>query len=428
MSGKRLIDFNWILTLAEPAIGNTQNTLHLHDDNEEARMAEVLTKPSRRIRNMVAKELRLIVKDKVALLLIFLLPAALIGMLWWVTDMSDMGDLGFGGGMGGGGGGDNETSFGSGVVLGVLDLDTTDTYEGEDLSDNFTAYLELVAEVVMYNSTEEAFDDLYGGIIQGYVIIPDGFEANLTENEPTYIEVHVDGTDFLTEASVQGVIQTATILFRAGKLWIRSEVFPKIVIEFAPQGGYLVSIFGGFIVIFSSYLGIAMTSAQSIVGDTPLRRMLLTPTNRLEVVVAKVSGYVIIGFFQSLLLITLWVLTFGLNLNTSFLSLVIIMSLSSLTGSSTGILISAVASTRLQANQMFLFVLFATLILSGFFIDVGALDRILPMNQGLNLLVDTAFKGLSLLQVIDRVLILLGFSMAAILAATFIFSRKPTLG
>ena len=77
---------------------------------------------------------------------------------------------------------------------------------------------------------------------------------------------------------------------------------------------------------------------------------------------------------------------------------------------------------------MFLFVLFGTLILSGFFIDVGALDSILPMNQGLNLLVDTAFKGLSLLQVADRVLALLGFSVAAILAATFIFSRKPTLG
>ncbi|TFF84593.1 ABC transporter permease [Candidatus Thorarchaeota archaeon] len=392
-------------------------------------MAEALTKPSRRIRNMVAKELRLIVKDKVALLLIFLLPAALIGMLWWVTDMSDMGGFGFGGGGDNGGGmGDNETSFSSGVVLGVIDLDTTRVYEGEDLSNNFTAYLNLSAEVIMYNSTEEAFDDLYEQRIQGYVVIPDGFEANLTDNEPTYVDVHIDGTDFLTEASVQGVIQTATILFRAGKLWIRSEVFPGIVIEFTPQGGYLESVFGGFIVIFSSYLGIAMTSAQSIVGDTPLRRMLLTPTSRLEVVVAKVLGYVIIGFFQSLLLITLWVLAFGLILNTSFFALVIIMSLSSLTGSSTGILISAVAGTRLQANQMFLFVLFGTLILSGFFIDVGALDGILPMNQGLNLLIDTAFKGLSLLQVIDRVLILLAFSVFAMLAATFIFARKPTLG
>ncbi len=393
-------------------------------------MAEVLTKPSRRIRNMVMKELRLIIKDKVALLLIFMLPAALIGMLWYVTESSSMGGMGLGGGggIGGGGGGDdNETTTGSGILLGIVDLDTTRTYDGEDLSENLTAFFDKLANVTLYNTTADAYRALYDQLIDAYIVIPDGFEANLTINEPTYIEVHYDGNDLLGSASIQGIVQAGTILFRASKLWIRSEVFPGVIIEFTPEGGYLESVFGGFIVIFSSYLGIAMTSAQSIVGDTPLRRMLLTPTSRLEVIVAKVFGYVIIGFFQSLLLVTLWVLAFDLNLNTSFISLVIIMSLSSLTGSATGILISAVAGTRLQANQMFLFVLFATLILSGFFIDVGVLDSILPMNQGLNLLIDTAFKGLTLLEVIDRVLTLFGFSIVAILAATYIFSKKPTL-
>jgi ABC-2 type transport system permease protein len=397
-------------------------------------MPEVLTKPSRRIRNMVMKELRLIIKDKVALLLIFLLPAALIGMLWYVTDSSSMGGLdmsggGMGGGIGGGGDADNETASESSVQLGIVDLDTTSGYYGaEDLSENLTAFYEQMANVTIYNSTVDAYRALYEQVIDAYIIIPDGFEANLTENFPTYIEVHFDGSDLLGSASIQGIVQAGTILFRVSKLWIRSEIFPGMVIEFSPEGGFLESVFGAFIVIFSSYLGIAMTSAQSIVGDTPLRRMLLTPTNRLEVVVAKVIGYVIIGFFQSLLLVTLWVLAFNLTLNTSFISLVIIMSLSSLTGSATGILISAVANTRLQANQMFLFVLFATLILSGFFLDVGILDRILPMNQGMNLLIDTAFKGLSILEVLDRVLVLFGFSAFAILSATFVFSRKPTLG
>ncbi|MBY8997221.1 MAG: ABC transporter permease [Candidatus Thorarchaeota archaeon] len=390
-------------------------------------MAEVLTKPSRRIRNMVMKELRLIIKDKVALLLIFLLPAALIGMLWYVTDASSLGGMSLGGtpDIGGGDDSGNETVSESSVQLGIVDLDTTGV---EDLSENLTAFYEQMANVTIYNSTVDAYRALYEQVIDAYIIIPDGFEANLTENFPTYIEVHFDGSDLLGSASIQGIVQAGTILFRVSKLWIRSEIFPGMVIEFSPQGGFLESVFGAFIVIFSSYLGIAMTSAQSIVGDTPLRRMLLTPTSRLEVVVAKVIGYVIIGFFQSLLLVTLWVLAFNLTLNTSFISLVIIMSLSSLTGSATGILISAVANTRLQANQMFLFVLFATLILSGFFLDVGVLDRILPMNQGMNLLIDTAFKGLSILEVIDRVLVLFAFSGIAILTATFVFSRKPTLG
>jgi ABC-2 type transport system permease protein len=297
------------------------------------------------------------------------------------------------------------------------------------LSKNLTSYFEqLVDDVVFFNTSADAYRALYEKNIDFYVVIPAGFEANLTINQPTYVEVHYDGNDFISSSTYTGIVQGATVLFRVSKLWIRSEIFPSMVIEFAPKGGFLEAVFGGFIVIFSSYLGIAMTSAQSIVGDEPLRRMLLTPTNRLEVIVAKVLGYVIIGFLQSLLLVTLWVLAFSLELSTSFFSLVIIMTLSALTGSATGILISAIANTRLQANQMFLFVLFATLILSGFFIDVGALNDILPMNQGNALLIDTAFKGLTLLQVLDRILVLGAFTVFAILAATFIFARKPTLG
>ena len=393
-------------------------------------MAEVLMKPSRRIRNMVMKELRLIVKDVVALFLIFLLPAVLIGVLYFVTQESGM--AGFS--MGGSTediveGEDGNETVESGISLGLLDKDTTRTYDGEDLSENFTAYLEnFVNELIFYDDEQDAYQDLYEGIILGYVIIPDGFEANLTINEPTYIEVHVDATAMLDQSTVQGVVQGAVIIFRASKFWIRSEVFPMMQIEFVPQGGYIETTFGGFIVVFSSYLGIAMTAAQSIVGDEPLRRMLLTPTNRLEVITAKVVAYVIIGFFQSLLLVSLWVMAFDLNLNTGFESLIIIMSLTSLTGSTTGMLISAIASSRLQANQMFLFVMFGTIILAGFFIDVGALDDFLPMNLGLDVLIATAFKGLTLLDVIDSILKLLGFTVGAILLAAFIYGKKPTLG
>jgi len=392
----------------------------------EHNMAAVFTKPSRRIRNMIAKELRLIVKDRVALFLIFLLPAVSIGMLYYVTQENDL--SGMGSGSGGIGDIEGAEQFTGGPIIGLIDLDTTRTYDGEDLSGNFTSYLEELAEqLIFYTNEADAYQDMYNKEIMGYVVIPDGFERNLTLNEPTYVTVHVDATDFIEQSIVMGVIQGASIMFRATHLWIESEVFPAMMIEFMPAGGYVEIVFGGFIVIFSSYLGIAMTSAQSIVGDIPLRRMLLTPTSRLEVVVSKVISYVIIGFFQSLLLVSLWVIAFNLTLNTEFAILVLIMSLTSLTGSCTGILISSLSSSRLQANQMFLFLMFGTLILSGFFIDVGMLDDFLPMNQGMKVLIDTAFKGLNLFDVLIPIAKLVGFSVLAILAATFVFSKKPTL-
>ncbi|MCK5303406.1 MAG: hypothetical protein KAJ96_09715, partial [Candidatus Thorarchaeota archaeon] len=157
-------------------------------------MAEVFTKPSRRIQNMIAKELRLIVKDRVALFLIFLLPAVSIGMLYYVTQENDLS------GMGGGDMGEIEDAeqFTGGAILGLIDLDTTRTYEGEDLSGNFTGYMEeLVDELIVYTEEADAYQDMYDKVIMGYVVIPDGFERNLTLNEPTYVTVHVDATNFI---------------------------------------------------------------------------------------------------------------------------------------------------------------------------------------------------------------------------------------
>jgi hypothetical protein len=71
--------------------------------------------------------------------------------------------------------------------------------------------------------------------------------------------------------------------------------------------------------------------------------------------------------------------------------------------------------------------MFATVILSGYFIDVGFLNEVLPMNLGLNVLIATAFKGLTLLDVWQSIATLLGFSVVAVLASSYIFSKKPTL-
>lgn len=189
-------------------------------------MTEVFTKPSRRIRNMIAKELRLIVKDRVALFLIFLLPAVSIGILYYVTQESGLSGMG-GGGMGGIGDTEDVEEFTGGIILGLIDHDTTRTYEEEDLSGNFAGYLEeLVEQLILYTNEADAYQDMYDKEIMGYVVIPDGFERNLTLNEPTYVTVHVDATDFIEQSTVMGVVQGASIMFRATHLWLNQKCSP----------------------------------------------------------------------------------------------------------------------------------------------------------------------------------------------------------
>ncbi len=136
-------------------------------------MAEAFTKRSRRIQNMIAKELRLIVKDRIALFLIFLLPAVSIGMLYFVTQENDL--SGMGAGSGDTEGTEAMEQFMGGPILGLIDQDTTRTYEGEDLSENFTSYLEEMAEqLIFYTNEADAYQDMYDKEIMGYIVIPDG--------------------------------------------------------------------------------------------------------------------------------------------------------------------------------------------------------------------------------------------------------------
>jgi hypothetical protein len=78
---------------------------------------------------MFLKELRLIQNDKFALLLVFVLPTMIMVTMFAATNQSAIGIS-------------PETGKNEGAIrLGVVDTDPTDTFPGEDLSENFTSYL-----------------------------------------------------------------------------------------------------------------------------------------------------------------------------------------------------------------------------------------------------------------------------------------------
>jgi ABC-2 type transport system permease protein len=174
-------------------------------------------------------------------------------------------------------------------------------------------------------------------------------------------------------------------------------------------------------------MAIALISCQSIVGDIPLRRMLLTPTSKLEVIFGKITAYSIIGMIQGILLLVLWILGFQLNLRTDLVTLMIVVSLMALAGAVSGVVISSLSTSRLQANQGFLFLLLGMMILSGMFIDVGVISEFLPMNLGMQLIQETAFKGLPLISGWVELIRILIFIIGGTVISILVLWRKKTL-
>jgi len=198
-------------------------------------------------------------------------------------------------------------------------------------------------------------------------------------------------------------------------------------IGFEPTGNYTAATFGAFMLVFAVFIATSATAAQAIVGDVPLNRMLLTPATKMEAILAKTLAYFTVGLIQIQFLLILWMGMFGIVPNTDYLTLNAVLWLLSLSGSAMGVVISTLVTTRLQANQSFLFLLFASMIVGTGFIDVGIVDEWFPLNLGRVMMIDTAFKGVNLFLFTNEIIKILLFSAIMILLSWGIFARRTSL-
>jgi ABC-2 type transport system permease protein len=372
-----------------------------------------------RIYSMFRKEIRLIVNDKFALLLIFALPAMIMITMYGAINTGSVGLV--------------STEFGEksedALVLGVVDIDPTNTFPGEDLSQNFTWYLQHSPDFIVeiYDDEEAALNELYYDRVDAYAVIPYGFEGNITGDIPAFVSIHISSTNIMSQAAVFGGFSRVVADFRFDHGWIKHEVDVETVREFEPTGDYTAATFGAFMVVFAVFIATSATAAQAIVGDVPLNRMLLTPATKMEAVLAKTLAYFAVGLIQIQFLLIMWMGMFGIIPNTDYLTMNAVLWLLALSGSALGVLISTVVTTRLQANQSFLFLLFASMIVGTGFLDVGIIDEWFPLNLGRIMMIDTAFKGVDLFSFTNEIIRILLFSVALIIIAWGIFARRTSL-
>ncbi len=369
---------------------------------------------------MFLKELRLISNDKFALLLVFVLPTMIMGTMYIAINQgSTIGQSSV-----------DPTKNSDALVLGLVDLDTSNTTPNEDLSKNFTSYLSNSPDfiVIIYNTTEEARNALYFDDIDVYAVLPYGFEGNITNDVGAFVSLHISSTDFDSQTTVFSKFNTVVQDFRIDHGWVKGEISSKMFAEFQPPGSSALSAtFGVFMIVFAVFIAVSATAAQAIVGDVPLNRMLLTPATKMEAILAKVFAYFMVGMLQAQFLLTLWMVLFRIDLWAKYIDLNIILGLMSLSGSALGVLISTIVTTRLQANQSFLFLLFGSTIVGTGFMDVGLLDDYFPLNLGRIMMVDVGFKNIALTEFMGSIYIILELTLALILIAWFIFTRKSTL-
>jgi len=97
-----------------------------------------------------------------------------------------------------------------------------------------------------------------------------------------------------------------------------------------------------------------------------MENLLAMPVRPIEVMLAKVVPYIVIGYVQVSLIVTIAALVFGLPIRGSILLLILALGLFIASNLVLGVTFSTIARNQMQAIQMAQFTLLPSFLLSGF--------------------------------------------------------------
>jgi len=363
----------------------------------------------RRTLSLAQKEIESLLKDKQALIIIFLLPTLVIFAI-----------------------GSSSSGGSAHATIGIVNLDKTSGTHPPlpNLSENFTATLKSIPNTDIIDFSADiasANQSLFSGKIDGFIIIPDMFEQNLSSPEMprvAIIKLYLDDTNYATEGVVIGKVESAIIKFKYKLGYIRDEVlyFPTILYS-SDSNLYRAAPAVFCITILGSTM---MTAAQSIVGDVPLRRVLLTPARKTEVLLAKLMAYLLIVFFQIQILLGISWGVFGLPIRCGYGELLFLLFLTGFSGLSLGLLISVISSSRLQASQYFLLGFILMFVLT-WFGGLTFLRDVIPLYRAQSAFSAMAYKGFSLTEAGVDILSIFIFGFVSYLLAHIVFHFKKSV-
>jgi len=236
-----------------------------------------------------------------------------------------------------------------------------------------STYFDFVGRV---DGEDEARRVLLDGEAAFVVVIPENFERDLVRGDRPQILVEADATD--PAASSAAVAALPTLASQAlshdltGPLAGLAQGPPPfdIVIHrlFNPAGETSYNIVPGL-------LGVILTMTMVIITAVALTRevergtmetLLATPVRSLEVMIGKISPYVLVGYVQVVLILVAGRLLFQIPFEGSLALLLLVVTLFIIVNLAIGFFFSTLARNQMQAMQMAFFFMLPSILLSGF--------------------------------------------------------------
>jgi ABC-2 type transport system permease protein len=278
-----------------------------------------------------------------------------------------------------------------------------------------SAYFDLAAQA---RSPAELDEMIRQGRVQFAITIPADFthrvaRGGASAQDRAQILVEADATDPSATGGAVAALSALPAQALAhdlkGALAARGQGAPPFDVivhaRYNPEAITAFNIVPGLLGIILS-LTLVMMTALSVTRETErgtMESLLATPVEPLEVMVGKLAPYVAIGLVQTVIILILARLLFGVPMEGGWTGLSLGVALFIVGSLALGFLISTVARSQLQAMQMSFFYIFPSILLSGFMFPfrgmpawAQVLGEIIPVTHFLRVVRGALLKGQSL--------------------------------
>lgn len=318
-----------------------------------------------RLLSLIRKEFIQIVRDPRTLALTFMMPVVQLFLLGYAA-----------------------TNDVRNVPLAVFDQDKS--AESRSLLEAYRAadYFQVAYDV---NSEAELTQLVNSGLARAGIVIPPNYARQLAAGQTAVVAFVLDGSD----PSVAGTALSAAVLIGQAKstqinlerlaargqaasftppVEVRTQVWynPDLVSAY-----YMIPALIGVILQFLTIILTATAIVRERERGT-IEQLIVTPIRSWELMVGKLTPYVIIAFINMLEILVAGVIIFGVPINGSVPLLLALAALFLATNLGLGLFVSTIANTQQEATITAMFINLPGIFLSGFFFPLAAMP--LPLQ------------------------------------------------
>ena len=373
----------------------------------------------RRFRALIKKEITHMIRDPRTLIFIFIMPILQLVLLGYAntTDIKNVSTV-------------------------IFNQDNSPA--SRDLLDSFksTGYFSFNYSV----GSQAQVDNLIGGgQAKVGIVIPPNYGANLGSGQRSQALVLIDGSDptvasaALSAAELAGQahgvsiktqqlsLQGASIGGGANPVDVRTNILynPDLL------GAY--SIVPGLIALILFQTATSLT-ALAIVRERErgtMEQLIVTPIRSWELILAKITPYILVSFADTLLILVLGTLIFGVPIRGSIILLFAMTGLYLLPTLGYGLVISTIARTQQQAQLMVMPLMLPAMMLSGYIFPIASLPialqyvgALLPTTYFIYIMRAIVIKGVGISLILPQILALSVFSVALLGLAMWRFRKN----